>query len=125
MLVIEFIFDVLYLANFYVWVAQMIALAIVKYGYLHFQPGKQSYVYIAFSTIYWNDYSCITAEKFVCSQNDNVDNLFVKELQTIPLILMLYIWKNSHYTSTFEQSCCLSTSSGQRRPGPQILHSIL
>ena len=31
------------------------------------------------------------------SNNDNVDNLFVKELQTIPLILKLYIWKNSHY----------------------------
>ena len=39
------------------------------------------------------------------SNNDNVDNLFVKELQTIPLILKLYIWDNSHYTSTFGQSC--------------------
>ena len=30
--------------------------------------------------------------------NDNVDKPFVKELQTIPHILKLYIWKNSHYT---------------------------
>ena len=40
--------------------------------------------------------------------NDNVDKLFVKELQTIPLILKLYVWDNSHYTSTFGQSCFLS-----------------
>ena len=40
---------------------------------------------------------------------NNVENLFSNELQTIPLILNLYIWwKKSHYTSTFGQSCCLS-----------------
>ena len=42
------------------------------------------------------------------SKDDNVDKLFVKELQTIPLILKLYIWDNSHYTSTFGQSCWLT-----------------
>ena len=42
------------------------------------------------------------------SKDDNVDKLFVKELQTIPLILKLYIWDNSHYTSTLGQSCFLS-----------------
>ena len=44
----------------------------------------------------------------ICWNNDNVDKPFVKELQTIPLILKLYIWKISHYTSTFGQSCWLT-----------------
>ena len=39
--------------------------------------------------------------------NDNVDNIFAKEFQTIPLIVKLNIWKNSHYTSTFRQFYCL------------------
>ena len=44
--------------------------------------------------------------------NDNVDKPFVKELQTIPHILKLYIWKISHFTLVLSGSLVGWPSSG-------------
>ena len=53
------------------------------------------------------EWICFQFEKY--HSINNVDNRFTNELQTIPLILNMYIRrKKIHYTSTFRQSCCLS-----------------
>ena len=44
--------------------------------------------------------------------NDNVDKPFVKELQTIPHILKMYIWKISHFTQVLSGSLVVCPSSG-------------
>ena len=68
------------------------------------------------SEIWWIDYWYFVlpprTDTREFTNNDNVDKLFVKELQTTPHILKLYIWKISHFTLVLSGSLVVCPSSG-------------